>query len=145
MLYGLDNSCALRDSDRSRRGRVLRLIQFIRFDIGEVLRKECGDRAPRGLFLIAGNPLIMSQMVKFVPDEGSYAPVTIIIDDRTDGVHLSYDRMASFLASYGNAEALKWRRLWIQRSRPRRRRLRIERRFLVVPMLQASTATCERL
>jgi hypothetical protein len=46
-------------------------------------------------------------MVKHVTDAGSYAPVTILVDERPDGVHLSYDRMASFLAPYGNAEALK--------------------------------------
>jgi hypothetical protein len=39
-------------------------------------------------------------MVKFVPDAGSYAPVTILIDEREDGVHLSYDTMASFLTPY---------------------------------------------
>ena len=48
----------------------------------------------------------MKRMVEHVPDAGSYAPVTILIDERGDGVHLSYDRMASFLAPYGNAEAL---------------------------------------
>ena len=53
-----------------------------------------------------GNPLIMKDMVKHVPDAGSYAPVTILIDERPDGVHLSYDRMESFLLPYGNAEAL---------------------------------------
>jgi hypothetical protein len=42
-----------------------------------------------------------------VPDAGSYAPVTILIDERPDGVYLSYDRMASFLATYGSPEALK--------------------------------------
>jgi hypothetical protein len=42
-----------------------------------------------------------------VPDAGSYAPVTILIDERLDGVHLSYDRVASFLATYKNEEALK--------------------------------------
>lgn len=46
-------------------------------------------------------------MAKHVPDAGSYAPVTVLIDERPDGVHLSYDRMASFLKAYGNAEALK--------------------------------------
>jgi len=46
-------------------------------------------------------------MVEHVPDAGSYAPVTILIDERPDGVHLSYDRMASFLQSYGNEQALK--------------------------------------
>jgi hypothetical protein len=29
------------------------------------------------------------------------------VDERVDGVHLSYDRMASFLAPYGNSDALK--------------------------------------
>jgi hypothetical protein len=52
-----------------------------------------------------GNPVIMKEMVKRVPDAGSYAPVTILIDERLDGVHLSYDRMQSLLAPYGNAEA----------------------------------------
>jgi hypothetical protein len=46
-------------------------------------------------------------MAVHVPDAASYAPVTILIDERPDGVHLSYDRMASYLASYGSAEALK--------------------------------------
>ena len=57
--------------------------------------------------LVIGNPLIMREMVKHVPDAGSYAPVTILIDERSDGVHISYDRMASLLAPYENAEALK--------------------------------------
>jgi uncharacterized protein (DUF302 family) len=83
------------------------LMEFTRFDLGEVLRKEHKGQAPRILRLVAGNPVIMKQMVKHVPDAGSYAPVTILIDERPDGVHLSYDRMASFLAPYGNPEALK--------------------------------------
>ena len=49
----------------------------------------------------------MKEMAKRVPDAGSYAPVTILVDERVDGVHLSYDRMASFLAPYGNSDALK--------------------------------------
>jgi len=44
-------------------------------------------------------------MAKHVPDAGSYAPTTVLIDERDDGVHLSYDKMTSLLASYGNAEA----------------------------------------
>jgi hypothetical protein len=31
----------------------------------------------------------------------------MLIDERADGVHLSYDRMASYLAPYGSTEALK--------------------------------------
>jgi uncharacterized protein (DUF302 family) len=83
------------------------LMEFTRFDLGEILRKERGAKAPKSLRLVVGNPLIMKQMVEHVPDAGSYAPVTILVDEREDGVHLSYDRMASFLASYGSAEALK--------------------------------------
>ncbi|HEX4228391.1 MAG TPA: hypothetical protein VHZ07_06960 [Bryobacteraceae bacterium] len=30
----------------------------------------------------------------------------LLVDERSDGVHLSYDRMASFLAPYGNSDAL---------------------------------------
>ena len=45
-------------------------------------------------------------MAKHVPDAGSYAPVTILVDERKDGVHLSYDRMATLLATYGNPDAL---------------------------------------
>ena len=82
------------------------LMEFTRFDLGEILRKEQGTSLPRSLRLVAGNPLIMKQMVKHLPDAGSYAPVTILIDERPDGVHLSYDRMASLLAPYESAEAL---------------------------------------
>jgi hypothetical protein len=48
----------------------------------------------------------MKEMAKHVPDAGSYAPVTILVDEQPDGVHLSYDRMVSFLVPYGNVEAL---------------------------------------
>ena len=48
----------------------------------------------------------MKEMAKHVPDAGSYAPVTVLVDERADGVHLSYDRMASLLTPYGNSEAL---------------------------------------
>jgi uncharacterized protein (DUF302 family) len=83
------------------------LMEFTRMDLGEILRKRIGTEAWHSLRLIVGNPVIMSSMVEHVPDAGSYAPVTILIDERADGVHLSYDRMASFLATYGNPEALK--------------------------------------
>ena len=33
--------------------------------------------------------------------------MTILIDERPDGVHLSYDTVASFLTSYGSLEAMK--------------------------------------
>jgi len=55
---------------------------------------------------VVGNPLIMKEMVKHVPDAGSYAPVTVLIDERPDGVHVSYDKMESYLLHYGSSEAL---------------------------------------
>jgi hypothetical protein len=82
-------------------------MEFTRFDLGDIVRKERGPGAPRSLRLIVGNPLIMKQMVERVPDAGSYAPVTILIDERLDGVHLSCDTMASFLTAYGSPDAMK--------------------------------------
>jgi uncharacterized protein (DUF302 family) len=82
-------------------------MEFARFDHGGVVHKgKTGDH-PKVFRLVIGNPLIMREMVKHVPDAGSYAPVTILIDERSDGVHISYDRMSSFLARYENAEAMK--------------------------------------
>jgi uncharacterized protein (DUF302 family) len=83
------------------------IMEFTRFDLGEVLRKEGGASTPRILRIVAGNPLIMKEMVKHVPDAGSYAPVTILIEERPDNVRISYDRMASYLAAYENSDALK--------------------------------------
>jgi uncharacterized protein (DUF302 family) len=83
------------------------LMEFARFNLGEIVRKERGEKTPQSLRFLIGNPLIMKQMLVHAPDAGSYAPVTILIDERPDGVHLSYDTMASFLASCGSPEALK--------------------------------------
>jgi uncharacterized protein (DUF302 family) len=83
------------------------LMLFAEFDHGAIVRKGTGRDTPRIVRFVIGNPLIMRRMVEHVPDAGSYAPVTILIDERPDGVHLSYDRMASFLAAYKNADALK--------------------------------------
>jgi len=82
------------------------LMEFARFNLGEIISKERGHGSSRILRLVVGNPLIMKQMAVHVHDAASYAPVTILIDERHDGVHLSYDRMASLLAPYGSAEAL---------------------------------------
>jgi len=83
------------------------LMLFVEFDQGMMLRKGTDRHGSRIIRLVIGNPLIMKEMAKHVPDAGSYAPVTVLVDERADGVHLSYDRMASLLAPYGNNEALK--------------------------------------
>ena len=82
------------------------LMQFAEFDHGMIVRKGTEQHTSKIIRLVIGNPLIMKEMAKRVPDAGSYAPVTILVDERTDGVHISYDRMASLLAPYENPDAL---------------------------------------
>ena len=84
----------------------LGLMLFMELDLGAILRKESGRDTPKIVRLLIGNPLIMKEMAKHVPDAGSYAPVTILVDERPEGVRVSYDRMVSFLAPYENAAAL---------------------------------------
>jgi uncharacterized protein (DUF302 family) len=83
------------------------LMLFMQLDQGAVVRKETGHETPKMIRFIIGNPLIMKEMARNVPDAGSYAPVTVLVDERADGVHLSYDKMESFLAPYANAAALE--------------------------------------
>jgi uncharacterized protein (DUF302 family) len=83
------------------------LMEFTHFDVGMVLAKAHGSGAPKSLRIVVGNPLIMQAMTQHVPDAASYAPVTLLIDERAGGVQLSYDTMASLLAPYGNTEALR--------------------------------------
>lgn len=80
-------------------------MEFLRLNHGHMIAKDHGPTTPQIMRLLVGNPLIMKRMAEHVPDAGSYAPVTILIDERKDGVHLSYDLMASFLAPYGNLAA----------------------------------------
>lgn len=82
------------------------LMMFMELDLGAILRKETGLDTPKIVRFLIGNPLIMKEMARYVPDAGSYAPVTILVDERPGGVHLSYDRMASLLAHYGAPDAL---------------------------------------
>jgi uncharacterized protein (DUF302 family) len=77
----------LEDVVRKGLGRI-GLMMFMEHDQGAVLRKETGRDAPKMVRFLIGNPLIMKEMAKHVPDAGSYAPVTVLVDERTDGVYL---------------------------------------------------------
>jgi hypothetical protein len=68
-------------------------------------RNEAG-KGPRLSASFVGNPLIRKEMVKTVLDAASYVPVTILVDERVDGVHLTYDSMESFFAPYRSEAAL---------------------------------------
>src|SRR5229473_2823358 len=104
-VKGAQTFAELEDSVRRGLGET-GLMMFMELDHGAILRKETGLDTPRIVRLLIGNPLIMKDMAKHVPDAGSYAPVTVLVDERPDGVRVSYDKMASLLARYGNPDAL---------------------------------------
>ena len=83
------------------------LMEFMRLDLGMALRKDPAVAAYKIVRIIAGNPLIMKQMVEHVPHAGSYAPVTILVYESEDKVHICYDTMESLLNSYPNGPALE--------------------------------------
>ncbi len=58
------------------------MMMFMELDLGAILRKESGLDAPKIVRFLIGNPLIMKEMAKHVPDVGSYAPVTVLVDER---------------------------------------------------------------
>jgi uncharacterized protein (DUF302 family) len=66
------------------------LMLFMELDQGAVIRKETGMDTPKIVRLIIGNPLIMKEMAKRVPDSGPYAPVTIL-RFLAEGTHDAHD------------------------------------------------------
>jgi hypothetical protein len=87
------------------------LMEFVRFDHGQFLQKTQNnadpDAIPRIVRFVIGNPLIMVAMATHVHDAGSYAPVTLLVDERDGAVRLSYDTMSSYLGGYGSPAALR--------------------------------------
>ena len=51
------------------------LMQFAAFDHGMIVRKGTEQHTSKIIRLVIGNPLIMKEMARRVPDAGSYAPV----------------------------------------------------------------------
>ncbi|RZU40236.1 DUF302 domain-containing protein [Edaphobacter modestus] len=82
------------------------LMDFLRLDLGAAIKKDPAAKSFRIVRIIAGNPLIMKQMVERVPDAGSYAPVTILVYENDGGVHLAYDTMSSYLNGCGDEAVL---------------------------------------
>jgi len=93
------------------------LMLFMDLDHGAVLRKETGLTTPKIVRLVIGNPLVMKEMAKHVPEAGSYAPVTVLVDERGDGVHLSYDRMASLWRHTATWRLSPLLEIWTPKSR----------------------------
>ncbi|GAA1359614.1 DUF302 domain-containing protein [Catellatospora chokoriensis] len=82
------------------------LMRFLELDEGAALAINPEISAFRLVRIIAGNPLTMSQMARYVPDAGTYAPVTILVHEAPDGVRVGYDTVASALRPYGDERAL---------------------------------------
>jgi uncharacterized protein YidB (DUF937 family) len=84
------------------------LMRFLQLDDDRVLALDPqADQAGRRLVrLIAGNPVTMGQMTRHLADAGSYAPVTILIQELADGgTQVAYDTVTSAIAPYENAAA----------------------------------------
>jgi hypothetical protein len=82
------------------------LLRFLELDDGSALARNPDVDAYRMIRIIAGNPLTMSEMAQFVPDAGSYAPVSILVYESPDGVKVCYDTVASELRPYEDERAL---------------------------------------
>jgi hypothetical protein len=87
------------------------LMQFwqLHLDGALTLDPRATDQAKHRLVrLIAGNPVTMGEMTRHIADAGSYAPVTILIQELPDGgSRVAYDSVASAIAPYHNAAASK--------------------------------------
>jgi uncharacterized protein YidB (DUF937 family) len=85
------------------------LMRFMQLDLDNALTldPQAQDRSGRRLTrLIAGNPVTMGTMTRHVADAGSYAPVTILIDEMPGGgTRIAYDSVASAIAPYHNTAA----------------------------------------
>jgi len=46
------------------------LVMFVEFDLGAILPNETGLDTPKIVRIVIGNPLIMKEMAKLVPDAG---------------------------------------------------------------------------
>ena len=84
------------------------LMLFLQLDLDAALTLDPRARAQAGrrlVRLIAGNPVTMGQMTRHVPDAGSYAPVTVLVQEISGGSRVAYDAVASALAPYHDAAA----------------------------------------
>jgi hypothetical protein len=85
------------------------LMRFLQLDLDAALTldPQAQDWAGRRLVrLIAGNPVTMGQMTRHLSDAGSYAPVTILIEELpAGGTRVAYDTVTSAIARYGDAAA----------------------------------------
>jgi uncharacterized protein (DUF302 family) len=85
------------------------LMRFLQLDLDAALAKDpqaqhmAGRRLVR---IIAGNPVTMGKMTRHVAAAGSYAPITLLVEELANGgTRVSYDSVASAIAMYQDAAA----------------------------------------
>jgi hypothetical protein len=87
------------------------LMRFLQLDLDGALTldPQAPDWTGRRLVrLIAGNPVTMGEMTRHLADAGSYAPVTILIEEMPGGgTRVAYDAVASQIAPYHDPDASK--------------------------------------
>jgi uncharacterized protein (DUF302 family) len=83
------------------------LMRFLELDLDQALVRDPRVSSPRRLVrLIAGNPVTMEAMTRHAPDAGSYAPVSILVQERPEGgCRVAYDSVVSAIEPYGKPAA----------------------------------------
>ena len=85
------------------------LLRFFQLELEKALTLDpeaLGWNGRRFVRLITGNPLTMAKMTRHVAAAGSYAPVTILIEETTGGgTRVAYDSVASAISPYGSITA----------------------------------------
>jgi len=71
------------------------LILFMELDMGSVIERDPEATGFHAVRIIAGNPVTMESMTRTTPAAGAFAPVTILLFEAKDGVHIRYDTLAS--------------------------------------------------
>ncbi|MCS5719380.1 DUF302 domain-containing protein [Herbiconiux sp. CPCC 205763] len=71
------------------------LIQFLELDLGAVVPRDPDAGPYRSVRIIAGNPAAMESLTRTSPAVGAFAPITILLFEAADGVHIRYDTVAS--------------------------------------------------
>ena len=78
------------------------LMRFLQLGLDNALALDPQAKGQAGRRLvrpIAGNPVTMGQMTRHLPDAGSYAPVTLLLQQLPDGgTRVAYDSVASEIA-----------------------------------------------
>jgi hypothetical protein len=81
-------------------------MRFMQLDLHDAVTRATGGAVARRLVrAIAGNPVTLAQMTRYLGDGRSYAPVTILIEETPDATRVAHDPVSSALAIYPGGKA----------------------------------------